>query len=1835
LLLALLVPPAALSGCEEQGPCDAGTEGCPCLDDGSCRLDALSCVSDVCVAPVEVCDEDGACRSIVPRCFTPCSGPLTEPDGTHRSCSDEGLMEGCLSGSVCDRGSCVPEAMLGGGMGSAATMSDAGSVPPVDAGITADGGVAVTAAALGNGMDGHGTDPGECARETDCPDFQTCIEGRCYSECINDDECSDGRSCVRTVCRTTCREDARCEDPEHVCVDGVCLPAVTPGEAPGAAADGNFSLSEQWIQLTANVTTGEFVIRNETSSSQLFTVRKAEEVVVEMDGTSRVRRRSEGDEPLPWLELGEGAAERKPFITVIVPAGGESTVQIAGARNPELSRWTGSLEVVHERLGSRSLRLSYSDLVDGRWVGTVHYFGNFDDGARPDEGRDPLAEWTEDRSNIALLDQIPNAFLQAWGRFRNNALSLVEMQALVSTTLQGTWQTNRVEQLCEEAGYGPSAVCAPFGGSGSQNVLLYSSAGDVNRVPSGSVELQFAMNVRQATPSELQGDARCDGTDHCFVGKIDSSSTLQYGGDPEVVLHFEDDPLSCASSGAAGCIARLARLDAEVALGGRYLPAPEDTACTEVDGLEPMVYPWLVPGFMPAGVAEGLAGEGRTRRECRDTVVPFLGDVAANKGYAAANPVPDGRTRKRKLSLVDALMVEQHTMLAILRETLQGPEGTPQASSYAYAILEKEPEDPQPDELQGSRVEDDRPEASGLLSLSCDDDLIREVTGRPRTRPIEELSDDELRDLARAVVRGDTSSVNSPPLPTAESDDESVHYLCLWREEAVQNDNDLNDEPALVQREVFDAGADGAVNCPPGATVFYFALDDDEFGAGFDPAAEPCNAESPETCLGTLESWVVAGTGIRLTDQARTTFTSAPADFPFDLVYRCETVGEASCDPNARDLREGKIFFAADLPEVFFNPIETDIREAFRYKTQFVSRSGRNVGFAPEICQGSGNLVPYCYDPTLIEDVVERIDCALAIYHLDLEEGRFDPLDSDDADTIDTLRLYLEKNFGVLQRFNPLGDPVVESGFERLYAELLIMLGDEAYTQAFASRFDLAGSNLRAFEGERFEAAGLSLSGAAGYEMYVLHQAAQYYGMALDRFFRLSGLLSESLRQDSSRQYVSQETVTSYLNRVTRASTQTAAAYSEIARRYQSLNRPDLARRVLERAYTRAYQESVILSDFMTDTMRAVSPAAVAQVVGSLEDAQRRYRVAMLDMHTAYNQITDDLNFFGLRQDFIPFPALDEDDVNGFEVMFERARETAAVAGEAEQKALEGQREFDVDQAVFQSELVSIRNNYEAQLGELCGTFEGVDGRIYPAVTRYAHLSPELAQLDDPCGAAGNGAIWLKVADLQTRNLELQRVRQEVENLRQQFLDARDWVATQCQLIQEDVLVFLQKQRAVDGAERSIDSLELSIGILDKVLAFVDGITDRGDEPLKITTPWGKLGAVALTSIWAGATATHFVSTTILESRIDAKQREIRELERNYEAYTIGRQCDYLTAELVYTLRDIQRDMALAEIDVLDAVWNVQVDLANLDALSNERRRIEAEWEDAEQITINVAAAQNDPNIRIYKNDAIITADRTFRRAMRSAYRATRIYEYYTASSYADYEKLFLIRMINAGDINLNEYLDDLEDAFFAYEDQFGNPDTRVMQISVRDDIFEIPRYAVDGSNRILTTEERAELFREKLQDPSLLDDEGMLAVRFSTDFEQLSPRTANHKILFTEVDVYGDTGDSIGRVYLQQVGTGVVSTLEGDRDYYTFPEQSAVMNPVFNGDRSLGQDSDGAIAGPTRSIYRSYRFRERPLVQTNWELILNQRTESVNEDINLAGLDDIVLSVFYTDFTP
>ena len=93
--------------------------------------------------------------------------------------------------------------------------------------------------------------------------------------------------------------------------------------------------------------------------------------------------------------------------------------------------------------------------------------------------------------------------------------------------------------------------------------------------------------------------------------------------------------------------------------------------------------------------------------------------------------------------------------------------------------------------------------------------------------------------------------------------------------------------------------------------------------------------------------------------------------------------------------------------------------------------------------------------------------------------------------------------------------------------------------------------------------------------------------------------------------------------------------------------------------------------------------------------------------------------------------------------------------------------------------------------------------------------------------------------------------------------------------------------------------------------------------------------------------------------------------------------------------------------------------------------------------------------------------------------------------------------------------------------------------------------------------------------------------------------------------------GDTLGRVYVRQGGTSVVHSLTGEKIYYRFPERLAVINPFFNGNRLFVPE-----------VYRNNQLRDRPYVVTAWELIVNQRDEHVNQDLDLQSLTDIRLYI-------
>ena len=150
------------------------------------------------------------------------------------------------------------------------------------------------------------------------------------------------------------------------------------------------------------------------------------------------------------------------------------------------------------------------------------------------------------------------------------------------------------------------------------------------------------------------------------------------------------------------------------------------------------------------------------------------------------------------------------------------------------------------------------------------------------------------------------------------------------------------------------------------------------------------------------------------------------------------------------------------------------------------------------------------------------------------------------------------------------------------------------------------------------------------------------------------------------------------------------------------------------------------------------------------------------------------------------------------------------------------------------------------------------------------------------------------------------------------------------------------------------------------------------------------------------------------------------------------------------------------------------------------------------------------------------------------------------------------------------------------------------------------------------------ELLRAALKDPARIDQSGYLSFPFATTTSQLSPLTRNHKIEYVEAEIIGsDTGDSVARVYLRQTGTGTVSSVSGRDAYFAFPKHTAVVNTLFNGQRILPP-----------SVYQNARMRDRPVANSRWEMLINQRDEQVNQDVNLQSLTDIRLYIYYSDFT-
>ena len=1755
--------------------CTRGELNCACLPDGSCAYDTLTCnTSGVCKPvtcptgsracpcfPNNTCSGDLVCSSGVcgdvsgigdqqppenPVCYTPCRSDYQRPDGTWMLCSDEGLMEGCLGGSQCINGTCVMPSML---------RNDASAA-------------------------------GSCHSDIDCPDFQTCIDGNCYSDCQYDTDCEDKHTCHRHVCRLECSADEdSCPDDYHCFSDngssGVCMPMAMP-EGSADAIEGDFELLDEILSFTNASNSGEIILRNNADRSLEFTIKKIQQTWYDHNGFHNLN-----DNPLSWMEIGPwGNVQQQNEVSFLLDGNGaEKRLIFLQAHTPQLRSWQGIVEVSNPHLGKKRIQLSYVEVPEGRWQGSMFYFANF--------GDDNLQQWT-DGKNLNLdpqeysqsLEDVGNAFIQKWGLFRKGWISYDEISAALNSVIEGTWNYESVRSVCPY----PDGACFLY--DNPAGYVEFTTDRYAVPVPSGAMEFSLSMNLKQ----DEEGEGRY------FSGKINSEDTLHFPGDPSLSLRYRHNPAdgeNCSANAFGACITHVESMEADVYVGGRLMSNNPSECHIDYRAAET---PWLLEDFLGTSYADDASGQ-RYVSECRHHGLPY-GDnpdeesrTYENAMLSSANPVPDGSYLHRRIELVDGALINQEDLILIFRETStafagQGNEET--FATYGIIRLKRVRSQLKDEDYQGWAAELPQEYDPKTLSATCSQDIIEEVLGDGAR-----LNASTAADLARAMVTGE-DPVSDPAEPILEYGDEQVHYFC--------------EDTGLIDGGPEDDGSDEAIKqeCPIGSRVQYFtvmAFNNGMPNQGCDQIAIANLAcqSGEESCQETLNDWVANN---------RCSIRMNPA-------WRCENDNDVYCDEDRLDLREGKIFYQHKEGAKTFLPVRPAMADAFRYKIRFRSRSGSNVGFTPEVCIPNSDAIPYCYAPGAIDHIRQRVDCAMEIFNGDGGDWN---LSQDDAAM---LRDFLDFNFA-------LDEETGDYGFEALYAELLIMLGDEEYTRSFSSRFDLAGQYLHSFNSFDFEqisddaATGLALSGGAGYSMHSLYKAAQYYGLALNRFYTMSADIFASIEeggQDADRNFISQQTVTLYFDKLIRASTRRIDAWSEIAKNYQNFNRADLARAVIERAYLSAYLESAVFTRMMSKTIGITSPEAREQIRGLIVKAQRSYGIALMRMREQYEGFSDEVSYFGYAPDYVPFPALDPADTNAFDKTLAQARRTLDAASEKEVLALSSTREFDTDQAAFQAELVSIKQSYESRLAEICGNMEGDDGAIYPAIPRYSHLNEKARLLGNPCGFSGNGELHEQWGELQIGGKYLGIAVDNLQNLISEIGIEKERVEEYCDEVVDFADYMMKQASKQDNLKNRMAAFEME-GEMARWAAeeayksstvadcfMIVGTATGGNCPQKMVA---KVAYKVASGLALGA----YIQSQVM--KVQAK-KDLQSKERWTAYWETVQDCDYAKIDSDAKTKTLALDMTPLSLEIHKAALEIQQTLSRIDKLKKESDRLIDQWAESDEMAINVEAARNNPNIRIYKNDAVIAADRTFERAMKAAYKATKVYEYYTSQSYAYKDQLFLIRMASHGQDNLEQYLADLEDTFIEFEELYGNPDTRVMAYSLRDDILDIPRY--DEKYQPYSEATRVSLFRDALNDPGYRDGMGRFVAPFNTALTRLSPLTSNHKILYVEAEIIGsDIGDSMGRVYLRQRGTGVVEGLDGETGFYVLPERTAVINPFFNGKRWWVFSAD--------QVFRNERLRDRPMVNTRWELVLDTNGEYVNRDINLNSLSDVRILFYYTDFT-
>ncbi|MFN2137407.1 MAG: PKD domain-containing protein [Candidatus Promineifilaceae bacterium] len=731
---------------------------------------------------------------------------------------------------------------------------------------------------------------------------------------------------------------------------------------------------------------------------------------------------------------------------------------------------------------------------------------------------------------------------------------------------------------------------------------------------------------------------------------------------------------------------------------------------------------------------------------------------------------------------------------------------------------------------------------------------------------------------------------------------------------------------------------------------------------------------------------------------------------------------------------------------------------------------------------------------------------------------------------------------------------------------------------------------------------------ALGNEIDFLVDALSWYSPATDLYKELltDGRYTDYIDKNGERTDPISGQTMSDMERLAQASAKKSRAYLELAERQFRKYAKDEAEETLRRGIALAIVEQALLASLWPESDILQEDVSYQALGRNISGMQR-----------LFDYLVENKNPLGYGPEYVAFHYQPKNDEPGGKRQnnYEQTAVLASAKQESAREAVDDAEDYkgrvDDDFEKLQKDLENIRDKYDKQQVEICGTNDD--------------LEPDL----DGCFTNPGGRMYEQMERINEAHYRLQLVQVQMEN--QQYL-----IDIEQDRLQEVTKVYDATWYAVDqltqkaldfDADSQDESLQTAGKVLQGVNSIVSGALSGGGG-------WGSvIGGVSSALGFIGGE----MGGPSEEVQLLKDLKELQAAEIQFKGLEINKEHEIEIANSAAVVKRLALRFAELNVERAIAMSNLQQELARLEGLITQLQYTQAERHKAK----NFLELWQDPAVRVMRDYWMELANDRFDVAMDYAYRTGRALDY-EVNQDITYSGLPLTHLQDLYQIHdpasLKKALDQMDDA---YNNWLGSAEIPSPQ-KARDRVYLSQAVGFEDSydpalDRIVTREEKFNAF---LRDPANwidLDNDGTPeSVRFTFQTsiflgnQFFATSVFNDKISSIEMRVRGSTlGDEQVVLHLTQSGTSFMRTQnafknEGSDDIrtYNIAAQKARITAATNENMLPAE-----IAANRELATRSVAF-------TTWTLTIDNVHEPNNFDLDIESIEEIELTIIHEAYT-